>query len=217
MLFFEQYAAPAGGGAAPVYAAVGTYFTTGGATSATLALPAGLSAGDLMIAFLKVNGSFGTSGTPAGWSKIGQFDYGPGSSGAWYYRFWQAGDTAPNITWTGSLSAGGCIARYTGAASVGATSTITSGFASPWTSAALTTTKANSLVVLSGMADSGSQLVGAGGSWSSEFNQLDNVYNTTHAVAGRVLASSGSSCGTTSTTDANLISEWGSVAIELKN
>lgn len=87
--------------AVPVsYIGAGTY-SAGNNAAVTPGIPSGLQAGDLMVAICSIKSATGVVATPSGWNA------GPSggvSTIAAKWRFWQAGDTAPTITFTGGAS-----------------------------------------------------------------------------------------------------------------
>lgn len=80
---------------------------TGSNASVAPALPAGLVAGDLMLAVASIrNSGTGTVNTPAGWTAVATF-----GNVTVLGRFYQAGDTAPTITFAGGVANADTIAR----------------------------------------------------------------------------------------------------------
>jgi len=85
-------------------------------TSLAVSIPAGYSAGDLLIAAVATDGDTSTTITTAaaGWTRI---DRGASSSavtlGAWY-KVAGASESAPTFTWTGGQQAYGWMMRFTG-------------------------------------------------------------------------------------------------------
>lgn len=86
--------------AAPISLVAAGAATTGNNVSLTPALPAGVAAGDLLLALVSIrNSGAGTVNTPAGWTKLvdaGNF--------ALLGRRYVAGDTAPTITFAGGVA-----------------------------------------------------------------------------------------------------------------
>ena len=70
--------------------------------SVTPTLPSGLQADDLMLCFASARGN-GTLGTPTGWTQKWQLAHASSgiNNAALFYRFYQAGDGDPTVTYTG--------------------------------------------------------------------------------------------------------------------
>jgi hypothetical protein len=200
---------------AVAYVSIGTVSISASTTTVTPALPASMAAGDLMVCFVSVNGGSSAFNTPAGWTKIGPWIQGTTGAGVWYYRFWQSGDTAPVITWTTANGVNACIARYTGAGAVGAIGTVTAGTSTTQNFVGVTTTAANSMVIVSLESQDSPVATGPGGSWASQFSQVDATNIINIQVVGQTFASSGSASGTGSWTSGGN-TEFGTVSIELQ-
>ncbi|HYF74143.1 MAG TPA: hypothetical protein VD864_15030, partial [Nocardioides sp.] len=89
---------------------------TGNNASVAPALPAGLAAGDLMLLHASIrNSGTGTVDTPTGWTQL----YGSGTNHAVFGRWWQSGDAAPTVSFTGGAAGAdtiGQVAAIRGAA-----------------------------------------------------------------------------------------------------
>jgi hypothetical protein len=80
--------------------------------SVTPTLPSGLQVGDLMLCFASARGN-GTLGTPTGWTQKWQLAHASSgiNNAALFYRFYQAGDGDPTVTYTGGASGHTVIAQ----------------------------------------------------------------------------------------------------------
>jgi hypothetical protein len=141
--------------AAPGSARAGPKFVNSGggtlfnSTSATAVLPGSLVNGNLLLAHISVGSSTATPVWPAGWTPIGSKWTIGTQTGHQAYCYVTGSETAPTVTWTGT--AGGMIQVIqisgTDASSpIGATSHNSASSASA-TCTAITTTRANSLVL----------------------------------------------------------------------
>lgn len=107
-----------GGGGAPTFQTVATTATTGAATSLALNMPAGISAGDVLIAACFADGSFTMSGS-AGWTALSATTAFAGA-GATSRVFWKvaAGGDAFTLSLTSSAQMLGVVWRYSSASEV---------------------------------------------------------------------------------------------------
>lgn len=83
--------------------AAGAYTTANNAT-VTPPLPAGLVAGNMMIAFVTHRNTAATCNTPAGWTAVA----GGASHVAAFYKVYAPGDTAPSCTFSGGSAGDSC-------------------------------------------------------------------------------------------------------------
>lgn len=83
----------------------GAYTTANNATVAP-PLPAGLSAGNMMVAFVTHRNTAATCNTPAGWTLVA----GGASHVAAFYRVYVPGDAAPSCTFSGGSAGDSCSA-----------------------------------------------------------------------------------------------------------
>lgn len=83
----------------------GAYTTANNATVAP-PLPAGLSAGNMMIAFVTHRNTAATCNTPTGWAAVA----GGASHVAAFYKAYAPGDTAPSCTFSGGAAGDSCSA-----------------------------------------------------------------------------------------------------------
>lgn len=100
----------------PTFIAVGTSATANNA-SVSPGLPAGVAAGDAMVLVASIrNSGAGTVNTPAGWTALA-------SSGnlAVFGRVYQAGDTAPTVTFAGGVVNADTMAKITAFRNTGIT------------------------------------------------------------------------------------------------
>jgi uncharacterized repeat protein (TIGR03803 family) len=123
-------------------------------TSVTASLPASPTVGDLLVLQVGVGDpvTFSIS-PPSVWTSLGTQSYA-GYTTAVYWAVYTAGMTAPTVSWTGQAIATATVSEFTGVASspIGAVGTISFNNYGDHTSAAVTTTNANSLVLLSDIA-----------------------------------------------------------------
>lgn len=200
---------------AVAYVSAGSRAGANNGTSVTPALPASLAVGDLMVTAILVEATSQTISTPSGWTQLGTTG-ATGITVAWYYRVYQSGDTAPSYSWATSASNGGLVMRFTGVdptTSIGAKSTVSNGTTSTHTSNALTTTAANSMVILLD-AVSVNTTLGTPSSWTLGINSGTGGSTTNNiAMMYQTVASSGASSGSTSVTGGS--GAWGAQQIEL--
>jgi hypothetical protein len=95
--------------ALPVFGAAGALTYLSGATiNITPTMVTGFSAGDLLLIAVGVKPDTSTVNTPSGWTKIGEFSGGGGTTGIdtgptkvlWFYKIAAGGDSAPTINIT---------------------------------------------------------------------------------------------------------------------
>lgn len=85
------------------FGAAGTRISASSGTSATPALPAGVQAGYLLIAVVAAKNNI-THAWPAGWTKGDQQNSGASFTASWGWRVATGTDSAPAVTWTGSVA-----------------------------------------------------------------------------------------------------------------
>ena len=95
--------APPASAAAGALSLVGTSNTAGNRTSHTVTIPAGVQAGDTLVAFLTMNSTTPTVNDPAGWTVLESGD-GNGVRGRAYTRQAVAGDSGDPFTITTSAA-----------------------------------------------------------------------------------------------------------------
>lgn len=83
-----------------------------GVTTITPPLPSSLNVSDLLIASLWLQGN-ATPATPSGWTPFASKQTGSGSC-AHFFKYVTGGDTAPVITWSGSMVAAAVVSRFIG-------------------------------------------------------------------------------------------------------
>ena len=194
-------------GGAPVL----QYVNNGGigctsSSSYTPGMPSSVSIGDLLILQVEVGLSSAIVPTPSGWTAIlNQYNAAKTNSFAVFYQVY-AGGGAPSVT--GGTYIAATISRYTGANTttpIGAVGTYSSGSTTTVTTTALTTTANNSLV---GLAFVAPNITGAAyttpSTWTSAFDLWSATCNSEQAVVTKSVATSGTSSGSTSSTDSNI-------------
>lgn len=127
------------------YVSAGTVSTAGGNSTITVALPATVTQGNLLIVFAAMSGRSFSSITQS-YTQIASRTTSPS---LWIgYKFAGASETAPVLTANGSMSSGSAvIVQYSGVDSLGTTGTISSATATTLATNTLTTTVADEQVI----------------------------------------------------------------------
>lgn len=193
----------------------GTRVSSAGATSATPALPASRVTGNLLIAVVGTKNNAVHSTSTDGWAKLDQRDSGTGWTLSIFYRNVSGSETAPVITWTGSVANFAIQFQYTG----GATSSpignflANNGTGSPHTNSGTTATRdASQFIYIGG--STANTAYGTTANWT-ENNDAGSNTGATRQVAGRRNATlnTGQSSGSISITGAT--GAWVLYQIEL--
>ena len=145
---------PANAASQPANVANGGLAKALNVTSVTPSLPASPNIGDLLVLQVGVGDTVTFSiSPPSVWTSLGTQSYA-GYTTTVYWAVYTAGMAAPAVSWTGQATATAVISRFTGVASspIGAVGTISYDNWGNHTSAAVTTSNANSLVLLSDIA-----------------------------------------------------------------
>jgi hypothetical protein len=119
------------------------------ATSLRMARPDGVVAGDVLVSCVTLNGgTVSSTGAPAGWTPLASLTSLANPKVYGYYKV-ATGTEPTDYSWTtSSTTAGGVIARYSGAAGPDTpASTASGGAASSGTVGQVTTTTANAMLV----------------------------------------------------------------------
>lgn len=127
------------------YVNAGTVSTAGGGNSITVALPASVTQGNLLILFASMSGRTFSSVTQSYTQIVNRTT----SPSLWIgYKFAGASETAPVLTASASMSSGSAvIVQYSGVASLGTTGTVTSQTATSVGTNSITTTVADEQVI----------------------------------------------------------------------
>ncbi|MGO8831145.1 MAG: DUF6701 domain-containing protein [Steroidobacteraceae bacterium] len=163
-------------------AASGSAPSTGPVSAVTLTAPAGIAAGDLMVAFVAQNtGTLpAVSTAPAGWTQVLEQDNGASIGGSVYYKFATVADVGGTTTYTWTCSAaaysGGVILAFSGADTI--SPVIVSGSKSyaaskTWKAPTITPGVANTMLVvlLAGDAGSDAAMTSPAGTTSAYFGE----------------------------------------------
>ena len=145
---------PANAASQPAYVANGGLAKAQNVSSITPSLPASPNAGDLLVLQIGVGGTVTFSiSPPSVWTSLGTQSYA-GYTTAVYWAVYTPGMAAPTASWTGQATATAVVSKFTGVARspIGAVGAISFNNWGNHTSAAITTTNANSLVLLSDIA-----------------------------------------------------------------
>jgi len=200
--------------AVPVFGASGTLGAAASGTSITPALPAGITAGMLLIGVVCSKNN-GTHTWPAGWNKVSQTNSGTLWTQSWAWRIATGSDSAPAVSWTGSVANQGQVWRYSGTDltnPIGATSVSSTGTTSPHSSASITTTRDNSLAIYIDTASINTALTTPGGYASNVSNGSGT--SVSHLDSGsKTVAANGTATGAIST--AGGAAAWVELQIEL--
>ncbi len=134
--------------AEPVYVNAAAPTMVSAAATITIGLPGNRVNGNLLVAHLSISSSTATAVWPAGWTQIENWTIGS-QNGSSAYCYVTGSEAAPVVTWTGSSGAMGRVDQFAHTAPtspIGATShnSTTSGSI---TTAAITSTRANSLIL----------------------------------------------------------------------
>lgn len=184
--------------AAPAYVSTGTK-TTGSGTSAAPALPTAPSAGDLLIVVIARNNNGARGADPAGWNHISTVSNGTQITISRYWRIYQAGASAATFSWTGSTAYQAVVHRFSGAdqtSPIGAIGTAFADTDNVAASNALTTTRADSLVLLTCAVKANNDADQPSG-WSVAYAS-DAANNPALSSYTKAVAKSGASSGATS-------------------
>jgi myo-inositol-hexaphosphate 3-phosphohydrolase len=122
--------------------------TTAG-TTLTIPKPANVVQGDLLVSCVALNGgTIGTTGAPAGWTRLAAVTTIANPKVYGYYKVATASEPASYAWTTTSTTSGGGIGRYSGASGLDTAATSATGAAaSAGTVPAVTTTTANAMLV----------------------------------------------------------------------
>lgn len=164
--------------------------TAGGSTSATPAMPATITAGNLLIGFLETLGGGINHTWPAGWTEIREDTVGSGRiSIAW--KLAVGSDSAPTITWTTNSYADSQVFQYTAAdaSPIGATQ-FTTGSGTPHTSASMNTTVDGSTVLFIDVCVGSSTQTTNPSGWTSRASAADGT-PTAALLTDKVVATAG--------------------------
>lgn len=137
------------GGTRIVRESVSQASNTTASTTLTIPKPAGVAQGDLLVSCLALNGgSIGTTGAPAGWTRLAAVTSISNPKVYGYYKVATATESAGYAWTTTSTTSGGSIVRYSGAAGLDTATTSAAGAAaSSGTVPAVTSTAANAMLV----------------------------------------------------------------------
>jgi hypothetical protein len=167
------------------YVNAGTRVSSSGATSATPALPASRVNGNLLIAVCGTKNNATHTTATAEWNKIDQRNSGTGWTLSLFWKLVDGTDSAPVITWTGSVANFAIQFQYTGGAPsnpIGAF-LANNGTGSPHTNAGLVATRDESQVIYLGGATANTAY-GTSTGWT-ENADAGSATGATRHVAGR--------------------------------
>jgi hypothetical protein len=219
-IMLSEHIAGAASNPAPTFNAAGTAVNNGtgtGSASNVGVLPAGRKTGDILIMHLFADGSgktFTISGT--GWVQGDSDGAGGGSTEAWFWRIVDATETAPTISWVGGAKNTSIIYAFSGALAspIGAhINAGAGGSTNPMTSAALTTTAVNSLVIFLG-GFTGSGLIPTPASYTICGTAFSTATPSMIAASEAMTASGGSSAAVSVTLPTATF--WTTMEFELK-
>src|SRR5215472_6837477 len=185
---------------AVAFGAVGTLAAAASGTSITPALPAGLAVGNLLIGIVATKNN-ATHTWPAGWTKAAQVNSGASWTVSWAWRINISGVAAPAVSWTGSVANTGIVFSYTGQdqfGPIGVVGTAGTGTTSPHTSAAITTTRANSAAIYLDAASIATALTTPSG-YTSHVSSTSATSVTAINSGDKTVAAQGTSTGAIST------------------
>jgi hypothetical protein len=183
------------------FGAAGTLGAAASGTSIAPALPAGLVVGNLMVGFVSTKNN-ATHTWPAGWTKVNQTNSGALFTTSWAWRIFRTGDTAPSVTWTGSVANTGQIWSYTGQDvlnPIGAVGTVATGTTTPHTSTAITTTRNNSFTIYIDACSANTVLTAPAG-YTQNVGNGSATSVTANAAGSKTVSTTGTSTGAISTT-----------------
>ena len=192
---------PANAASQPAYVANGGLAKAQNVSSITPSLPASPNAGDLLVLQIGVGGTVTFSiSPPSVWTSLGTQSYA-GYTTAVYWAVYTPGMAAPTASWTGQATATAVVSKFTGVARspIGAVGAISFNNWGNHTSAAITTTNANSLVLLSDIAANLPNLTKPPG-WTQALAL--NWAGGSQTLDYDAIASSGTSSGSTSSSGA---------------
>ena len=170
-------------------------------TSITGSLPASPNAGDLLVLQIGVGEPVTLSiSSPSVWTSLGTQSYA-GYTTAVYWAVYTPGMAAPTVSWTGQAIATATVSEFTGVASspIGAVGAISFNNWGDHTSAAVTTSNSNSLVLLSDIAANLPNLT-TPANWTQAL--AFNWRGGSQTLDYQAIASSGTSSGSTSSSGA---------------
>ncbi|WP_395401989.1 phytase [Arthrobacter sp. UC242_113] len=138
-----------GTGSTIVRASVSQATNSTAATTLTIPKPANVVQGDLLVSCVALSGgTIGTTGAPAGWTRLAAVTSIANPKVYGYYKVATTTEPASYAWTTTSTTSGGGIARYSGASGLDTAATSASGAAaSSGTVPAVTTTTANAMLV----------------------------------------------------------------------
>ena len=155
----------------PIFATpVGTFTTSTGATALAPPLPVGFAAGDLFF-WMTASKNNAAHTYPAGWGTL-QTNSGAAWTVSVAAKMAVSGEVAAAVSWTGSAACASQVWRYTGVDATtpfGVLGTVSTGTGSPHISSSITTTRANSLVIVVDAAASNTAL-GALTGWTHDLS-----------------------------------------------
>ncbi|OAE02745.1 phytase [Arthrobacter sp. OY3WO11] len=137
------------GGSRIVRESVSQASNTTASTTLTVPKPASVAQGDLLVSCLSLNGgSIGTTGAPAGWTRLAAVTSIANPKVYGYYKVATATEPASYAWTTTSTTSGGSIVRYSGAAGLDTAATSAAGAsATSGTVPAVTSTTPNAMLV----------------------------------------------------------------------
>lgn len=190
-----------GSGTAPVFGTIGTVLAVSNPSSPqSVAAPASIANGDLLVAAIKIAGPNAITVTPpAGWTEVGTGVTNTGGTGTAgelhvFYKIASGESGSYSFSWTGGTATGisGRIERFTGVAGTspldGSPVTLSPTFSSSFTLGATTPSTANAIRIVILSADAGSP--SATGSLTARSGTSGLLF------ADRALSTSGVSSGT---------------------
>jgi hypothetical protein len=199
--------------AGPAFGAAGTRSSASSGASVTPALPTGIAAGMLLIAAVGSKNNAAHT-WPAGWVKQDQQNSGTGWTVSWAIRIATGSDSAPAVTWSGSVANFGQVWRYTGSDQADPIGAVThnAGTSSPHSCTGFTSTDDNSTATyLDGSAANTALTTPSG--YTSRISNGSNTGSTHNDSGDKSLGASGSSSGSIST--AGAAAAWVMWQIEL--
>jgi hypothetical protein len=197
----------------PAFGAAGTRSSASSGTTSTPALPSGITAGQCLIGIVGTKNN-ATHNWPAGWTKVDQQNSGSSWTVSWAIRIATGSDSAPAVTWTGSVSNFGKVVRYTGTDPVWPIGAFlhNAGTTSPHSTATNTTTRNSSLNLYLDASAANTALTTPSG-YTSRVSE-GSATGTTHDDLGdKQVANAGTSSGAISTSGA--AAAWVEWQIEL--
>jgi hypothetical protein len=182
------------------YVNVGTRVSSAGNTSATPGLPASRVNGNVLIAVCGTKNNATHSTSTGNWRKIDQVNSGTGWTLSLFAVTVDGTESAPAISWSGSVANFAIIAQYSGTSGAIGAITPNSGTGSPHTNAGFNATRDNSQPIYIGGATTNTAY-GTTTGWSENADAGSNTGATRHVFGRRnATINTGAASGSTSST-----------------